>query len=323
MDDSNWAFSVSFTPQFQAMRSDLESRIIAAKSPLPDVVQELSVLLAKMTKALADATGSIPSYDQKQYELQLKDLGKSIEALRVSNVPKTKFAFKRKAQAAPVPQSSALPTSQTSKEAITSHPIPEPSSASSNLSLSSHRNKYLTRSSLPEHPEHSDLSISDLDSCIVNLLPATSTTDTATGKDTHLKISALHARNLTNCVLLLPSIDGSALLYDLSHCVIVLGCHQFRMHSSKKTDIFLSISSNPIIEDCHDIRFTQYPDTLNTALGTIEPPFSVQDFSHIRPTASPNFSVMTDEARVDAERWLISARDRPSLMSELSSILPQ
>lgn len=92
MDDSSgtWTFSQSFTHEFQAMRSGLQhplyfaesrrlniwilelvSRIEAIKaqgSPSQDSLQDLSVSLAKMTKALGDATGQIPSYDQKQYE---------------------------------------------------------------------------------------------------------------------------------------------------------------------------------------------------------------------------------------------------------------
>ncbi|KIJ93724.1 hypothetical protein K443DRAFT_381023 [Laccaria amethystina LaAM-08-1] len=93
-DDSNWPFSRTFTFQFQASRYALESRIAAASnsssksSPSPEHIQELSISLAKLTKTLAGATGSLPSYDQKQYELQLKELERSIEALRVSNVPK-------------------------------------------------------------------------------------------------------------------------------------------------------------------------------------------------------------------------------------------
>lgn len=34
------------------------------------------------------------------------------------------------------------------------------------------------------------------------------------------------------------------------------------MHASIKVDVFLSIVSNPIVEDCHGIRFTSYPQTL-------------------------------------------------------------
>ena len=35
---------------------------------------------------------------------------------------------------------------------------------------------------------------------------------------------------------------------------------QFRMHSSTRVDVFLSVSSNPIIETCSQIRFSQYPN---------------------------------------------------------------
>ncbi|KAF8958938.1 tubulin binding cofactor C-domain-containing protein [Flammula alnicola] len=263
MANSNWSFLQTFTPQFQAMRSELESRIEAAKavpSPPPDVLQELTLLLGKATKALADATGSIPTYDQKQYEIQMKGLEKSIVELRASNAPKSRFAFKRKPQAPTAP--TAPPTEASTKDTPVVNPAPSPSSTSSNLSLSSHSHKYLTRSDLPDHPQQTDLSVSDLDNCIVDLLPSI----TNGGLGEYMIISALHARNLTNCVLLLPAIEGSALLHDLTRCVIVLGSHQFRMHSSKKIDVLLSISSNPIIEDCDGIRFTQYPTAFRTSI---------------------------------------------------------
>ena len=51
---------------------DLESRVDAVKAldlRPQELIQELSALLAKITKSLADATGSIPSYDQKQFEI--------------------------------------------------------------------------------------------------------------------------------------------------------------------------------------------------------------------------------------------------------------
>jgi len=94
---------------------------------------------------------------------------------------------------------------------------------SSNLTLSQQTRAYLTISSLPTHLQQSDLSLSDLNDCIVNLLPHSSGGDS-------LKISALHARNLKNCVVLLPSVDGSALLENVSGSIIVLGCHQVRIH---------------------------------------------------------------------------------------------
>ncbi|KDR74954.1 hypothetical protein GALMADRAFT_569936 [Galerina marginata CBS 339.88] len=98
------------------------------------------------------------------------------------------------------------------------------------------------------------------------------------------------------------------------------------MHSSKQTDVFLSISSNPIIEDCNTIRFAQYPIPFRTALLDDQkesPPFTVQDFSHIRPTPSPHFSMMGDADKNDIEHWLGRARDDPTYTSELPKLLPQ
>lgn len=204
------------------------------------------------------------------FSQQLKSLEHAIESLRASNIPKPKFSFKRKTQP---PSQVSPPVSTIGKESSASSLLPDTSITSSNLSLSLQTNTYLTISSLPIHPQQSDLTLSDLNNCIVNLLPSSS-------EGYSLKISALHARNLTQCVVLLPSIDGSALLENISGCIIILGCHQvryqifcahfkyfkylnyeqFRMHSSTRVDVFLSVSSNPIIETCSQIRFSQYPN---------------------------------------------------------------
>jgi len=240
---------------------------------------------------------------------QLKSLEQAIESLRASNIPKTKFAFKRKRQ--PSSQVSQPVSTLTNESSISSLPI-----TSSNLSLSLQTAAYLTTSSLPTHPQQSDLTLSDLNSCIVNLLPSSSE------EGYSLKISALHARNLTQCVVLLPSIDGSALLENVSGCIMILGCHQFRMHSSTKVDIFLSVSSNPIIETCSQIRFSQYPNNFIIPNPEGLAPFSVQDFSHIRSTRSPNFLMMSDEDRDNIVHWLSTSRENPSHLSDLSTILP-
>ena len=156
-------------------------------------------------------------------------------------MPKSKFAFKRRPSAAVATN----PTSEPSSTQIPPPPLqaqnaPPSSAASTNLSLSSHSHRYLTREALPSHPAQSDLSISDLDHCIVNLLPsASSSSSSSSGIDTPLIISALHARNLSDCVVLLPGVDGSALLHDLERCVVVLGCHQVRFELFKPLCVFL------------------------------------------------------------------------------------
>lgn len=89
---------------------------------------------------------------------------------------------------------------------------------------------------------------------------------------------------------------------------------QFRMHDSQKVHVYLSITSSPAIEHCSDIRFTAYPDnlkdhhvelnrvryslhvaTLNSESEQDSKHLSVQDFSHIRATPSPNWSILDND----------------------------
>ncbi|KAJ7481538.1 tubulin binding cofactor C-domain-containing protein [Mycena latifolia] len=293
MSDPSWSFSQTFAVDFQASRTELESRVDLAKSTTTtaDALNILSLDLAKLTKTLADATGSLPSYDQRQYELQLKSLEKSLEELR---------ALLPKSRAVPdiSPQQESLPTS-------------------TNLTLSSHSMRYLSKASLPSTSQASDLTISDLNNCIVNLLPEPEGKSPPDG--TFLEISALHIRNLTDTILLLPFIRGSVLLHDLRRCILVIGCHQFRMHTSTAVDVYLSIPSTPIIEHCSQIRFTSYPDTLSK-----EPSpnvFSVQDFSHIKATPSPNWSSMPTDALV--REWPIDTiATEKDITDVLNTLLP-
>ncbi|KAJ7337352.1 tubulin binding cofactor C-domain-containing protein [Mycena albidolilacea] len=315
MSDPAWSFSQTFTAQFQASRTELESRVDLAKSSkiTADALQTLSSDLAKLTKTLSDATGSLPSYDQRQYELQLKGLQKSLEELRTL-IPKSKFAFKRKD---PVPSTVASPSSVQPIVLETSQPGSTPTST--NLTLSSRSLQYLTMTSFPDTSEMSDLTISDLNNCIVNLLPDASGGHSS--RDSSLKISALHIRNLTDTVLLLPIIQGSVLLHDLSRCVVVVGCHQFRMHNSTSVDVYLSISSTPIIEHCSQIRFASYPASLGISEDSSPNVLSIQDFSHIKSTPSPNWSMLPSETQIS--KWPIgSAPEKEEVAGLLSVLLP-
>ena len=145
---------------------------------------------------------------------QLKALEISIESFRAS-IPKTKFVFKRRPQMQPQNQTS-VPLTTASQSPGNAKPTIAATSHS--LLISSQSNNYITRSSVGF--EQTDLVICELDHCIVDLLRP------SRGASNELKVSALHVRNLTRCVLLLPPVAGSALLQDLTDCTLVLGCHQ-------------------------------------------------------------------------------------------------
>lgn len=153
---------------------------------------------------------------------QLNALETNLDQLRTAATPKPRFAFKRSTAAAPSP--SPIPRSELTTVASVS--TFSQSSTSSNSFISSHTHRYLTIASLVGPPPTSDLTISDLDHCILNLLP--------TSGQAQLDISAIHLHKISNSVLLLPIVNGSILIHDLSRCVIVTGCHQVRMIASQR-----------------------------------------------------------------------------------------
>ncbi|KAI0342342.1 hypothetical protein BDW22DRAFT_1407481 [Trametopsis cervina] len=272
-----------------------------------DALNDLALDVAKLRKEFIDARDYLPPYDQRQYENFLTSTEQSIEELRSSAAGKPKFVFRRKAN--------------KGKEAVitSTSNTPAESSASSHVSLSGHSDSYLSWSSLPSPTTGmTDIAISDLRHCVVNLLPQESDASKRT-------ISALHVRNLVDTVLLLPRIDGSALIHDLTNCTIVLGCHQFRMHTSSHVHVHLHILSNPIIEHCSAIAFTGYPASLHEKPSVPESKhLSVQDFTHIRPTPSPNWSALSAEKDLSAEEWIAFAEARSDrAVAMLLHALPQ
>lgn len=290
-------FQRDFYSQFQASRVDLVARLEATKhSSTPDNDwQELALNIRKLRKHLTDATSFLPSYDQRQCSAQMDLLEQTLEETRSASVPKKKFAFKRKADRPPF---SAVPTLPPSAQATPPQPGRDHLSAVSTFhKLSAHSNCRLSLQSLPTFEDDAptfDLTISDLNRCIVDLC---SPTEIASPRH-RLSLTALHIRDLKDTILILPNIEGSVLLHNLHTCTVIVACHQFRMHSSTHVRVYLATISNPVIEDCSAIAFAEYPSfifSLNPLVAGALPSSSnhadIQDFSHIRPTPSPNWTI--------------------------------
>jgi tubulin-specific chaperone C len=151
----------------------------------------------------------------------------SVEELRAASVGKPKFKFKRKGNKGKETISLTSTVKMEEKVSQTTdleipHKVTKEESTSSHISLSGHSNRFLSWAALPPPTSTAtDIAISDLSHCVVNLLSHDSDSSESVA-------SALHVRNVVNTVLLLPRINGSALLHDLRNCIIVLGCHQVR-----------------------------------------------------------------------------------------------
>lgn len=200
--------------------------------------------IAKLRKDLSDNTSFLPAYDRRQYEQVtsfmlkyslladcnpkkgLKSLEQLLDELRSSSIGKSKFSFRRKApkptSTLPLPSVSSTPTQQQEQFSA----AVDTTRSSNSVVLSGQTHQYLSWTSASSLTvSTTDLSISDLDFCVVNFLG-----DSADAQP--LTFTALHMRNVRNTVLVLPFIQGSAMIHGASNSVIVLGCHQVRKRTS-------------------------------------------------------------------------------------------
>ncbi|KAG1776461.1 tubulin binding cofactor C-domain-containing protein [Suillus placidus] len=190
--------------------------------------------------------------------------------------------------------------------------MPTSTISSASRTISNHSNCYLSRSCLSgpsSSTDHIEVSIIRISNSILNLH---TTTNESTLSANIVSLSALHIRDIQNSILILGTVDGSIMLHNLTNCVVVAGCHQFRMHNSTFIDAYLDITSNPIIESCDQVRFGMYPSELKTITGQeplvtrnhTEFPFLPQDFSHIRATPSPNWRTLEQDELI--RDWRLS-----------------
>lgn len=93
-------------------------------------------------------------------------------------------------------------------------------------------------------------SITSLRHCVVDM-----SIPTANGKP----YASLTANDVKESLLVCGQIDGPAHITGVEHSVIVVSCRQFRMHDCKNVDVYLSSTSNPIIEGCSKVCFGRTP----------------------------------------------------------------
>ncbi|EAW09483.1 putative tubulin-specific chaperone c [Aspergillus clavatus NRRL 1] len=140
-------------------------------------------------------------------------------------------------------------------------------------------------------------SITSLHHCVVDM-----SIPTANGKP----YASLTINGVKESLLICGQIDGPAHITGVENSVIVVSCRQFRMHNCTDVDVYLSSSSNPIIEDCSNIRFGRIPRAyaLDHDRRDNEDRWSqVEDFKWIKPEPSPNWSLLSSEESIPEQVW--------------------
>ncbi|BEI82359.1 hypothetical protein CcaverHIS002_0302270 [Cutaneotrichosporon cavernicola] len=259
------AFYATFQ-QLKGETADALSRSAADSAPK----------LAALRSALADARATLPSYDQRSYDLQVRELEARLASLRAEK-PKSRFAFKRPA---------SKPTSGTASRAQSASPAPPlsksstPAPPATTYTLSAQRGRIL----VPDYPDEASytLTLADLDDCIIDLRSSPA-------------LTSLHARGLRSCVVLAPVMAGSAMLSDLQRCIVAVGAQQFRLHDTTDCVLLLHVASLPVVERCKGVRFGPYP----FQAGGESRHEQVQDFDWVRPGPSPHWYLLSpDQAEI-------------------------
>ncbi|QRW19672.1 tubulin-specific chaperone C [Rhizoctonia solani] len=273
---------------------ELEDALPKSNAPDAKTIDQFSSdigkLRLKVTEAMA--SGRLPAYDQR-----LSSLEGSLAKLRANAKPKSKFSFKSSVNAKPASQALNNGGTPTSPGASLVPKRPSTAAATAKISINNHDHKSLTFTDA-EGLDLSSLSsaqsvvvtIGGLSNCFVDLASGTPPI-----------VNALHVQGLKRTVLYAGKIQGSVLLHDCIECTIIVSTHQFRMHTSNATNVFLEVLSNPVIEKCNDIRFGTYPPSDGT-VATMEPsrpgmsgdslPYVVQDFDWMGATPSPHWSTI-------------------------------
>ncbi|EFR03049.1 hypothetical protein MGYG_06047 [Nannizzia gypsea CBS 118893] len=135
--------------------------------------------------------------------------------------------------------------------------------------------------------------------------------------ETGRSFSTCLLRDACDSLLICGKVDGPAYISDVIDSVVVVTCHQFRMHQCSNVIVYLSCATNPIIEGCMDIKFSPLPEAFRQSGQNgkkADKWSSVEDFNWLRPEPSPNWSVLKDEYTVDNRVWGRILGDKQRMM---------
>ncbi|CAG8488298.1 15581_t:CDS:2 [Cetraspora pellucida] len=262
-----------------------------SRSSIPSLCDGLLQRISELEKKTTDASRFLPPYDQRQ-------------SILAELTPKNKFSFKSRKTTGSTEKSVSAESNKiinNDLEVVTSHNeiVPTITSLNQNfqtVTLDNKQNCYISVKSYLTNLEKSeekvmDFQISNLDHCIVNLV------------NSNVVIGAIHIKGLKDTIIMAGPVRSSILIYDCERCVFLIGCHQFRMHTSRQMTIYLHTTSHPIIEDCHNILFAPYTLSI-PGLGNMfeaakldqnnNKSDKVEDFNWLKQQASPNWRTVSE-----------------------------
>lgn len=173
--------------------------------------------------------------------------------------------------------------------------LQRPSFSSSNaVAINNYQGAHIV---LPTSASHATSSgtVSNLDRCVIDL------SQPALDKP----FAQLILKNITSSLVVCGHVSGAAHITNVKDSTILVASRQFRMHDSSNCEVYLSIPSRPIIENCSNIRFAPLPEVYTSDSDReIDNQWSqVDDFKWLRSEQSPNWNRLDPSKRISERVW--------------------
>ena len=267
-----------FLKVFYSLKSEVETEL-EKLGKLTSDVEKKSNLNSAQTKVnslqdlLNDALSYLPAYDLRKSQDAVTTIHENIARVQQVILPKKKFAFGKKKNA-------AANTNITEKKENTDNKF---SKYTGDVIYENKSNETLN---IPKNEIHKkDVLLKNLTNCTVNL------------KST---MGTLHCTNCTNCTFFVGPISGSLFLESCNESVYHVTCQQARIHTTHSATFYIHVTSKAIVEDCKGLKFgirDQFyegyeDDVAEAGLGETNNWNDVDDFNWLSKDPSPNWSTM-------------------------------
>jgi len=268
----------NFWHNFNTEKNEIEKELKETVSTKLEDIQNLENRVRSLSASITPATSWLSAFDVKRATREAKEIDDKISLIKKKIAPRKKFGFSKRIN--------------TTNSGSRQHKDTEENKKSDILQkLMSERVGFFHQKDVVLCWEQSSTQVhlEELEDCII-FIPC--------------NLTGLRMRSLKRCFVFACCVEGPAYVQDVSESQIRLVSRQLRIHNTTKTDFYVHLSTGPIIEDCHTLHFAKYAlswssqnwqSTINLPLKT-DAWSHVSDFKWLRPEASPNWSLLSDDA---------------------------
>lgn len=237
-----------FLDTFAGLASDIAQSIDSLQRPgdttIPIRLNTISQKVQQMQAYLSTSTMFLPVSVVNRSQNEIVELNRQLLAVRTALVPKKKFGFKSKPEAAMTSDDDVAGTADTAAKS-------EPDNCSRTMvpvaiawTCQNQRGREILLED--DAVNGKDLTFSTLSHCVVRICGHP---------------GSLHMSNVRNSLIVCGPVARSVFVDNCVDSVLAFGCQQFRLHSSSRLAIYMHVTCRAIVEDCTAIAVAPFTFT--------------------------------------------------------------